>query len=280
MTATPRPAAPRLAACPAAARPVVWDLVRSEWVKLRTLRSTWWTLGSAVAGMTGFGALLAAAYAAHSADPEAAARARFDPAAYSLSGFFAAQLAVGVLGALVWTGEYATGSVRGTFAAAPQRGLVLAAKAAVFGGVAVVTGLVSSCAAFFLGQAILARKGLEGHLADPGALRSVAGAGLYLAVIGLLALGLGGLVRRTAGAVALLVGVVFVVPVLVQGLPSGWQDAVARYLPSAAGQAVIGRTKFAPPGGMLPPWGGLGLLAGYAAAVLIVAAVALARRDA
>jgi ABC-2 type transport system permease protein len=275
--ATPRarPApGPPTSASPGRFRPAAAGIARSEWIKLRTVRSTWWTLLVTAAGMVAFGTLLTAAYVRHYSGVAPAARAAFDPAAYSLSGFFLAQLAIGVLGVLVMTSEYATGSIRSTLAAAPQRGTVLAAKAAVFGAVAAVTGIASSFAAFFAGQAILSGKGIQAHIGDPGALRSVIGTGLYLAVLGLLALGLGTLIRRTAGAVAAVVGVVLILPVLVQGLPSAWQNAIIRYLPSTAGQAIIGRTKFTPPGRLLPAW------TGYAAVALIAAAIALNRRDA
>jgi hypothetical protein len=157
---------------------------------------------------------------------------------------------------------------------------MLAAKAAVFGTVAAVTGILSSAVAFVTGQLILAHKGIEAHIGDPGALRSVIGAGLYLAVLGLLALGLGTLIRRTAGAIAAVVAVVVILPVLVQGLPVSWQAHLTRYLPSVAGQAVIGRTKFAPPGHLMAPWTGFVLFCAYAAATLIAGALTLNRRDA
>jgi ABC-2 type transport system permease protein len=210
---------------PSRLRPIFLDIARSEWVKLHTVRSTYWTLLVMVVSMVGFGALLTAACLRHYASSGPAARAAFDPAAYSLSGFFPAQLAIGVL---IITSEYATGSIRSTFAAAPQRGTVLAAKAAVFAAVAVITGIASSFAAFFTGQAILSRNGIEAHISDPAAIRSVLGAGLYLAVLGLLALGLGALSRRTAGAIAAVVGLVLILPVLVQGLPASWRAATAR----------------------------------------------------
>jgi ABC-type transport system involved in multi-copper enzyme maturation permease subunit len=229
--------------------------------------------------MVAFGALLTAAYVRHYSSTSPAARAAFDPAGYSLSGFFLAQLAVGVLGVVIMTSEYQTGSIRATFAA-PQRRMVLAAKAAVFGAVAAVTGIISSAAAFFTGQAILSAQGIQARIGDPGALRSVTGAGLYLAVLGLLALGLGTLIRRTAGAIAAVVGVILILPVFTQGLPSSWQNAITRYLPSAAGQAIIGRTKFTPPGHLLSPWAGFAVFCAYAAAALAAAAVILNRRDA
>lgn len=265
---------------PSRLRPIFLDIARSEWVKLRTVRSTYWTLLVTAVSMVGFGALLTAAYLRHYASSGPAARAAFDPAAYSLSGFFPAQLAIAVLGVVIITSEYATGSIRSTFAAAPQRGTVIAAKATVFAAVALITGIVSSFAAFFTGQVILSRNGIEAHLSDPAAIRSVLGAGFYLAVLGLLALGLGALIRHTAGAIATVVGLILILPVLVQGLPASWRAATARYLPSAAGQAIIGRTKFTPPGQLLSPWTGFALFCAYAAAVLIVSVVYLNRRNA
>lgn len=166
------------------------------------------------------------------------------------------------------------------FAAAPQRGCVLAAKAAVFGGVAAVTGIASSFAAFFAGRALLAGKGIATNISAPGALRSMIGAGLYRAVLGLFALGLGTLIRRTAGAIAAVVGLVIILPVLAQGLPPSPQAAITKYLPSAAGQAVIGRTKFTPPGHLLPAWAGFAVFCACTAAVLTAAALALHGRDA
>lgn len=260
-------------------RPLAWDLARSEWVKLATVRSTYWTLLLSAVGMVGFGTLLTTAYDRHYTTGAVASNA-FDPAAYSLSGFFPAQLAIGVLGVVIITSEYTTGSIRSTFAAAPQRVPVLAAKAAVFTAVAAVTEIVSSFAAFFLGQAVLAGKGIGTHLGGPGVLRSVLGAALYLAVLGLLAMGLGALIRRTAGAIAAVVGLVVILPVLVQGLPASWQAAITRYLPSVAGQAIIGRTKFAPPGPLLSAWAGFALFCAYALAILSAAAITVIRRDA
>jgi ABC-2 type transport system permease protein len=108
----------------------------------------------------------------------------------------------------------------------------------------------------------------------------VLGAGLYLAVLGLLALGLGALIRSTAGAIVAVVGLVLILPVLVRGLPASWRAAAARHLPSAAGQAVIGRTKFTAPSQLLSPWTGLAVFCAYAAAVFIASVVLLDRRGA
>jgi ABC-2 type transport system permease protein len=277
MTTTPTAPIPRLRR-PDRLRPLAVDVVRSEWTKLRTVRSTYWTLLVAAAGMVGFGALLCVAYVRHNTSD--AAPAGFDPAGYSLNGFFLAQLAIGTLGVVVITGEYQTGSIRATLAATPQRTLILAAKAAVFATTAGLTGVIASLASFLVGQNILAQKHLQTHLSDPAALRSVLGAGLYLAVLGLFGLGLGVLIRRTAGAIATLVALILVLPVLIQGLPADWQDAITRYLPSVAGQAIIGHTRFTLPGHQLSPWTGLGLFTAYTAATLTAAAITLNRRDA
>ena len=129
-------------------------------------------------------------------------------------------------------------------------------------------------------MALLAGKGIEAHISSPGALRSVIGTGPYLALFGLFALRLGSLIRRTAGAIAAVVGLIIILPVLVQGLPQSWQNAVARYLPSAARQAIIGRTKFTPAGPVLAPWAGFALFCGYTLAVLVAAVIVLRRRDA
>ena len=257
--------------------PLFTGLARSEWIKLRTLRSSYWTLLAAAVAMTGFGGLLSASYARHLTP---AARAALDPASYSESGFFLAQLAIGVLGVLVMTGEYATGSIRSTLAAAPQRVAVLAAKAGVFGAAAFATGLASSFAAFFLGQAIFASTGIPGSLAAPGALRTVLGAALYLAVFGLLSLGLGALIRRTAGAIAIVIALLIFLPAAAGGLPAAWQEDVNPYLPSVAGQVIIGRTKFTPPGHLLAPWAGFAVFCAYTAAALVAATILLHHRDA
>jgi ABC-2 type transport system permease protein len=281
---SPRPSAPTRPPeaplrCPPASRPLAPDLVRAEWTKLRTVRSTWWALALTVAGMVGLGALFCARYGIGGMSP--AERAGFDPAAWSLSGFFLAQLAVGVLGVLAITSEYQTGSIRATLAAVPQRRAVLAAKAIVLMASIALVGIVSAFVAFLVGQAILAHKGLQAHLGDPGVLRAVVGAGLYLAVLGLLALGLGTLIRSTVGAVAVVAGLVFILPGIVGALPASWEHAVTPYLPSDAGQALIGPTKFAPQGlHLLPPWAGFAVVCAYAAATLVAAMVILSRRDA
>lgn len=258
-------------------RPLAPDLVRSEWTKLRSVRSTYWTLLAGAAAMVGLAALLSTVYVNRYDRLSGARRATFHPVAFSLSGIFLAQLAIGVLGVLVITAEYSSGSIRSTFTAVPQRRAVLAAKAAVFAAATVVVGVVSSFAAFFVGQAILSDKGINAHIGDPGALRAVVGAGLYLAVLGLLALGLGALIRHSAGAIAAVFGLVFVLPGIAAALPSSWDKAISPYLPSNAGQAIIGSSHGA---ASLSPWAGFGIFCAYAAAALVAAMAMLQRRDA
>jgi ABC-type transport system involved in multi-copper enzyme maturation permease subunit len=276
MTTTTNSAAPHVARTETN-RSLAPDLLRSEWTKLRSVRSTYWTLFAAALSMVGLATLLSAVYVNRYDRVSNARRATFHPVAFSLSGIFLAQLAIGVLGVLIITAEYSSGSIRSTFTAVPQRRAVLVAKAAVFAAVTAVVGVGASFAAFFVGQAILSGKGIGAQIGDPGALRAVVGAGLYLAVLGLLALGLGALIHHSAGAIAAVFGLVFVLPGIVAALPSSWDKAISPYLPSNAGQAIIGTSHGV---ASLSPWAGFGIFCAYATAALVAAAVMLQRRDA
>jgi ABC-type transport system involved in multi-copper enzyme maturation permease subunit len=257
--------------------PIFPDVLGSEWTKLRTVRSTYWTLLAAAVAMIGLSVVVCAVYVAQYAGVSLKDRATFDPITSSLAGGFLAQLAIAVLGVLVVTSEYSSGMIRATFAAVPQRLTILAGKATVFAGVTFVVSTVACFIAFFVGQAILSAKGIGVSLGAPDALRIVVGTGLYLAVLGLLALGLGTIIRRTAGAIALVFGLIFVLPSLALLLPSS-MDAIQKFLPSNAGQALIG-------GGSrgtseLSPWLGFGVFCLYAVAALVIAGATLVRRDA
>lgn len=258
------------------------DILRSEWTKLRSVRSTYWTLAVALGVLVASAVIFSAAYVSQYASVSAVDRAAFDPTSFTLTGLFLAQLAIGVLGVLLITSEYSTGAIRSTLAAVPQRRAVLAAKAVVFSGVALVVGLLASFTAFFAGQAILSSQHIQAHIGDPGVLRAVAGGGLYLAVLGLFALGLGALIRHSSGAIAALFGVVFVAPILALALPSSWNAAISKFLPSNAGQAILSTVHSARVHGSasLSPWVGLGVFAAYAAVALGLAAWRLGRRDA
>ena len=252
--------------------------MRAEWIKLRSVQSTVWSLLVAVAVTVGLGALFCAARVARADRLDASELRSFDPTTFSLNGLFLAQLAIGVLGVLVMTSEYSTGQIRATLAGTPQRMVVLVAKLAVFVATVVVVGLVACFSAFFIGQAILSQKFNEAHLGDPGVLRAVIGGALYLAVIGALGLGLGVMLRRTAGAIAALVGLLLILPILVSFLPSPWNDNISKYLPIPAGQSIFSVN---PPGrDSLSLWVGFAVFCAYAVVALIVGAILLQRRDA
>ena len=249
-------------------------LLNSEWIKFRTLRSSWLTLAGAVLVMITFGAVFGYTTSiANWAKLGAASRA----ATGSLGGYPIAQLVIGVLGVLFVTGEYATGMIHSTFAAVPRRVPVVAAKSGVFAAIAVSTMTMASFAAYFLAQAFLSSHGHGSSLSGPGALRSVAGVGVYLALLGVLGGALGWIVRSTAGGISALVGIMLILPVVVGLLPSGIGDAITRYLPSEAGGAFITAAHSA---GSLSPWTGLGVLALWVAAALAAATVLVRRRDA
>ena len=251
--------------------------LRAEWTKLRSVRSTVWTLVATVGLAIGFGALIGASHMSSWDSLERAEQLRFDPTSFSLSGLFLAQLAVGVLGVLLVSSEYATGQIRATLGATPQRLTVLAAKATTFTGVVLATGIIASASAFLVGQRIFAAEGLDASIGDPGVLRAVVGGALYLMGIGLLGVGVGAIVRRTAGAVAALVAVLFIVPLAAGFLPSSFQEGIGRYLPAQAGMAVF---NVVPDPRALSPWTGFGVLLAYGAVALAVGGLLLVRRDA
>lgn len=252
--------------------------MRSEWIKLRTVRSTTWSLLVTVALVIGLGALFCAARVARADRLDAGELRDFDATSFSLNGLFLAQLAIGVLGVLVMSSEYATGQIRATLAATPQRRLVLGAKVVVFVLVVLVIGLAACFSAFFIGQGILSAKFHAAAIGDPGVARAVIGGALYLAVLGILGVGLGALLRRTAGAIATLVGLLFILPILVSFLPSPWNDDISKYLPMRAG-GVIFRAR-PPTGGDLSTAVGFAVFCAYAAVVLVLGAIFLVRRDA
>jgi ABC-2 type transport system permease protein len=262
----------------ASSKRIIGDVLRSEWTRLRTVRSTYWTLVGAAVAMIGLSAIVCSVEIAQFDKLTVADKATFNPVTFSLVGGGLGQLGIGVLGVLIITNEYASGMIRTTFAATPQRLTVLAAKATVFGIVTFFVTTLSAFGAFFVGQAILSRKDFGVSIGAPGAVRSVVGAGLYLAVLGLLALGLGTLIRKTAGAIAALFGVLFIVPVIVSLLPSSI-NGMQKYLPSNAGQEIMfGSGQHS--SDVLSPWVGFGVFCLWAIVILGVASVVLVKRDA
>jgi ABC-type transport system involved in multi-copper enzyme maturation permease subunit len=261
----------------AAVRVTPARVLLSEWTKLRTLRSTVWSLLAVIAFLVGFSILVPEVVVHHWPPTDARDALTFDPVGASLVGGFFAQLAIGVLGVLIMTGEYATGMIRATLAAVPKRVPVLWAKALVYGLTCALLAAIAQLAAFFIGQAILSSKHIDVAFSSPHVARAVLGGALYLVGVGLLGLGLGALLRNTAGAISSLFGLLFVVPVVVHFLPASWNDAIAKYLPSNAGTVI---TSLRPDPTSLGPWTGLLVFFLYAVVALVLAGIALVRRDA
>jgi ABC-2 type transport system permease protein len=239
-------------------------VLRSEWIKFRSLRSTVIVCALSVLAVVAYPLPLAYERGAN-------------PIAESLTGVYLAPLTVSILGVVVITGEYTTGMIQATCCAVPRRLAVLWAKAVVLTLTVFPVALISTVAAFLIGQAHYGRHGVS--LSAPGAARAVIGAALFLAVLGLLGLGLGALIRNTAAGVTAAVGLTFVLPYAGDLLPPSWRQHIVPYLPMQAGQAVWA----VPPQqtqDTLHPWAGFALFCGYAAVTLAAAAVALKRRDA
>ena len=252
-------------------------VLRSEWLKFRSLQSSPIAVAGAVAGMVALGWMISAMTAERWPELTEQSRAGFDPAGISIRGYVLVQLVLGVLGVLTVSGEYGTGMIRSTFSAVPTRLPVVWAKAAVFAVVAFVVGEFSSFAAFFGGQAFLSSENIEASLGDPGVFRAVFGVGLYLTGVGLIGVAFGWLIRHTAGAIATLFGLLLIVPGLAGALPEAWASHIVPYLPSVAGQALV---SLQPEPYMLAPWTGFAWFCGEVILVLAAAAVVVKRRDA
>jgi hypothetical protein len=249
-------------------------VVRAEWTKLRTQPSAYWTLLTTVILVVGFGIGYSLLRVAR--PPHGAAMASFDPAAISLSGVQLAQIAVGVLGVLLVTSEYATGLIRTTFAAVPRRLPMLWGKAALLAAAITAVSLPAAFAAFAGGQSILGRQHLSVSLSQPGVARAVIGCALYLAVVGLLGLGLGALITNTAGGIAALFGLLYGLPLAAGFLPASMAADVTKYLPTGAGEAV---TTVQPDPTMLHPWTGFSVLCAYALVLLAISAARMRSSD-
>ncbi len=274
-TTDPGHRAPATAATPTGPR--LRATVHSEWVKFRSVRSVPAVLlAGAIVLLLGSWAV-SAGYRSDWPNMSAADRAAFDPTFQSIRGIELAQLLLGALGVLTVTGEYASGLIRATFTATPQRAQVVAVKALVYGAVVWALSTVLSFAAFFLGQSLLTAPARHASLGDPGVLRAVLGGGGYLLLIGLLGLALGVLLRGTAAALAALFGVVLVLPIVAQLLPGEIGGRIGAWLPSSAGEQVW--TVVPDAGTPLGPWQGAGVLALYVAVAAAAATYRLRRRD-
>lgn len=253
-------------------------VLRSEWTKFTSLRSTMWTLLATFVVTVGFSALISWGTSSNMDQLSAQDRATFDPTNNSLAGIAFGQLAIAVLGVLVISGEYSTGGIKATFTAVPQRVKVLLAKAFVLAGAALVVGVATSFVAFYVGQIFFAQQHIEAHLGDPHVLRAVIGGGLYILGSGMFGSALGALLRHTAGAVTAAVALLLVVPPLTNLLPGAWGDAITKYFTSNAGQqisAVIPQdTK------SLSAWPGYAVFTIEWVVIAVAAAALVRRRDA
>ncbi len=275
ITIAPRPASP-------AGHYRFSGVLRSEWTKLRSVRSTVWSLLTMIVLTIGIGVLATATVAAHWQHLGLEFKLTFDPVRQSLTGILFGQLCLGVLGVLVVSAEYGTGTIRATLSAAPKRIRVLLAKVVVFGTVALVVSELLTFATFFIGQLILSGSAPDATLGQPGVLRAVVGGGLYLTILAMLAMGLASIIRHTAGAISAFVAILLIVPLILQALPTSIVDAVGKYIPANIGATVTSTSGVASFEGhnAFPPFVGLLVLAVYAVVALTVGGWMMVRRDA
>jgi len=288
MTTTAVPVSSTRAALPAArGRAGFGGALRSELTKIRSVRSTYWSLLALVVITIGIGALFAFGRVQNFSQnlsqmpPGALAAERARDIAQatetSLFGLILGQLVIAVLGALTITSEYSTGMIRTSLSVMPRRGVSLAAKAVVFGAIALVVGLVTSFISYFVGQAILSTQHINSTIGQPGVLRAVIGGGLFLAVCGLLSFGLGAIIRHTAGAITASIGLLFVLFILSGFLPNNWAVHIDKWVPFNAGGAIWENQSGT---AMFSPWTGFAVFCAYAAVALGAGLILFRKRDA
>jgi len=270
-------AAKRVPAVPPATRRSGFaGTLRSEFTKLSSVRSTYFTLIAFFVAGLGF------AIAATAGNRVNAGHPLFDPTATSLRGaVYLGELIIVVVGALVITSEYGTRMVSTSMTAMPRRGVLYGAKAVVLACVSLAVALVTSFASFFVGQAILASTHGGASITSPNALRAVLLSAAFVTCCALLAFGLGAIIRYTAGAVTTLFGLVFLIPLLAEALPDNWFHDMARWLPGGSALEPIVSTAPVPGETFLfGPYGELAVFAGYAAVAVVIGALLFRRRDA
>jgi ABC-2 type transport system permease protein len=256
--------------------------IRSEVTKIRSVRSTYASLGLMLLASVIWAVVFSAGTAAHWAHMSSQARGGIDPTQNSVLGLaLLGQLVIVVLGALTITSEYSTGMMRTSLTVLPRRGVLYGGKALVLAAVALAATFPASFLCFFIGQRLLTSTHAAATLSQPGVLRAVTAAALLVSLTGLFALGLGAVLRNTAGAIAAAYGFLFLIPELARALPTPWLNDVLRWLPGGYLVSQITNTN---PEGFLPhmfsPWGELAVFAGYTAALLVAGAITLRSRDA
>ncbi|MEV0582963.1 ABC transporter permease [Nonomuraea sp. NPDC050310] len=248
------------------------DILRSEWTKLRSVRSTMWTFIVAAVLMIGFCVLISIAALSTNEPLDG-----FDAFDSSMGGSVFASIALATLGVLSVSSEYRTGMIRTSLQAVPQRLSLLAGKVLVFTAVTLVYSVILSFASFFTGMAILARENMETTLGAPGVLRALIGTALLLTASGLFGLALGSLIRHSPGAIVTAISMILIVPQLTNLLPGEWGRTVNEYMTTNAGNLVA---LVEPRAGAMGPWEGFAVYLAWIAAVAIAGAVLLKKRDA
>ena len=309
---------------PAAGQAGLRGAIASEFTKLRSVRSTYWTLGALFIVSVGLAVAITAGSAANFAN-NPGNKAGFDATQTSLGAFFEiGQLIIAVIGAMVITSEYSTGMIRTSLTAQPRRGVVYAAKAIAFTSVTLVISIVTSFIAFFAGQAMLSGKGVAASLfhtvtipanamvncigpgggknSGPGAgpgcdhltvtfsgtdvitasnvLTAIIGTALFVTIVALIAFGVGSIVRHTAGTIAIVIALMFIVPILEHTLPDNWHFDIMRFLPDAANQVVSLTIASNGPGHLWSAWPQLGVTALWAVVLVGIGAYLFRKRDA
>jgi len=256
------------------------SVLAAEWIKLRSVRSTGWSIFAMTLITIGVAIIAGITVTNQWSTFALPDRLTFDATGISLRGLLFSQLVIGVLGVLVISAEYGTATIRATLSAVPHRPLVLVAKTTVFGVVALVVGEILSFVAFFVGQALLRSPAPHATLSQPGVLRAVVGGGLLIPVFGLFALGLGTIVRHTAGAITTYVGCILVLPLIIEALPSSISRPVTKFMPFAISNTMTQVHHSFDLGPSFSPWVGFAIMCGYALAALIIGGILLVRRDA
>ena len=269
----PRPEPATSVSLPCKARIRKARILKAEWTKLRTLPSTWRTAALTLALGIGFGVAVAFSEISQWHTMTAQQRQVFDPTSASLSGVMIAAVVLGALGVRTVTAEYSTGMIRSTFSAMPARRLVLAAKAAMVAAFAFPVTLLGNIAGFELGQRIFAGQHVAVTIGHPGVLRAMFFGAVAVSLVAVIGVGIGGLIRHTAGAATTLALIIIGGLTVGQFLPAGWRQ----YLPGIATQAAVTVQRSA---GLLRPGTAIAVLAGYAAIALGAALLRVAHRDA
>jgi len=255
--------------------------LRSEFTKIRSVRSTYWTLLALLAVSVGIGAAISAQTASGWSNTPPAARTPLDATQLSIAALLIlGQLVIVVLGALVLTSEYSTGMIRTSLIAMPRRIVLYVAKAVAFAAVALVVSLVTAFIAFFLGQSLLASTHQSATLAGHDVLRALIGSALYITLCGLFAFAAAAIIRNTAATITAMIGLLFVIPVLENLLP--WRNDLVRWLPSSAARAISVTVWNSGPQNshLFSPWGQFAVFAVYTAVLLVVGGILFRKRDA